>query len=280
MSNSFLTFYSMTTYILLWVEKNLIEQNMNYLNNNEIVQKDIINVTNNVSTKNQCKNIGTVSGIYKIVNKVNGKYYIGSSNDLLGKYGRWYEHRSNLVKNRHTNKKLQNSWNKYGEHNFEYLLIEVVDDDKLLIVEQKYLDILKQDNTLDNDTHYNLTYDATSPMKGKVPWNKGTKGLQVSHNKGKKLSLETKKKISESTKLSMAKIYDGMSVKRKGKTLSENHKIKLSDKTIYKFINKNTGEIFTGTRYEFRKKHNVDKACLWALIVGKYKQTNGWSLNN
>jgi len=270
----------MTTYILLWVGKNLIEQKMNYLNNNEIVQKDIINVTNNVSTKNQCKNIGTVSGIYKIVNKVNGKYYIGSSNDLLGKYGRWYEHRSNLVKNRHVNKKLQNSWNKYGEHNFKYLLIEVVDDDKLLIVEQKYLDILKQDNTLGNDTHYNLTYDATSPMKGKVPWNKGTKGLQVSHNKGKKLSLETKKKISESTKLSMAKIYDRMSVKRKGKTLSENHKIKLSDKTIYKFINKNTGEIFTGTRYEFRKKHNVDKACLWSLIVGKYKQTNGWSLNN
>jgi hypothetical protein len=34
----------------------------------------------------------------------------------------------------------------------------------------------------------------------KDPWNKGKIGLQVSHNKGKKLSIETKQKISETRK--------------------------------------------------------------------------------
>jgi hypothetical protein len=36
--------------------------------------------------------------------------------------------------------------------------------------------------------------------RGKTPWNKGTKGLQVSHMKGKKHSDEVRQKISESRK--------------------------------------------------------------------------------
>ena len=36
--------------------------------------------------------------------------------------------------------------------------------------------------------------------KGTTPWNKGKKGLQVSHNKGKKLSAETRRKLSEANK--------------------------------------------------------------------------------
>jgi len=269
----------MTKYILLWVEKNLIKQKMNYLNNNEIVQKDITNATNKNLTTNPCNDTGKISGIYKIVNKINGKYYVGSSNDVCSKFGRWYEHRKNLIKNCHINKKLQNAWNKYGEHNFVFLFIESVNPNDLLLVEQKYLDLLKEDHLSNKDTHYNLTYDATSPMRGKVPWNKGKKGLQISHNKGHKLSEETKKKISENTKLAMSNLFDKMSSVRKGKPLSEKHKTQLSDKTIYHFKNLKTEECFIGTRYEFRKKHKIDKACLWSLIVGKYKQTNGWILH-
>lgn len=41
----------------------------------------------------------------------------------------------------------------------------------------------------------------TSPMKGKVPWNKGKKGVQVSTKKGKTLTNATKDKIREARKL-------------------------------------------------------------------------------
>ena len=214
------------------------------------------------------------------MNKVNGKYYVGSSNDIFGKYGRWYEHRKNLIKNCHVNKKLQNAWNKYGENSFECICVETTSVDKLLISEQKYLNIIKLDNMSNKNTHYNLTYDATSPMRGKIPWNKGKKGLQTSSNKGRKLSTDTKKKISENTKKAMSKLFDRMSSLRKGKSLSDHHKKQLSDKTVYNFQNETTGETFIGTRYEFRTKYNIDKSCLWALIVGKYKQTKGWRLNN
>ena len=57
------------------------------------------------------------SGIYKITNKTNGNYYIGSASIICN---RWWIHISKLRKNCHSNKYLQNAFNKYGESNFEF----------------------------------------------------------------------------------------------------------------------------------------------------------------
>ncbi|RKJ62070.1 GIY-YIG nuclease family protein [Roseburia sp. 1XD42-69] len=63
-----------------------------------------------------------VSGIYTITNKVTGKLYIGESLDI---YRRWHdEHIPQLRKNRHYNKELQNDFNKYGEENFVFEVLE------------------------------------------------------------------------------------------------------------------------------------------------------------
>ena len=51
-------------------------------------------------------------GIYKIINKVNGKYYVGSS---LNINKRWSVHKSALSKNKHHNDHLQNAWNKVDD---------------------------------------------------------------------------------------------------------------------------------------------------------------------
>ena len=55
--------------------------------------------------------------IYKILNKANGKFYIGSTNKVSR---RWTHHKSNLKYNRHCNQKLQRAYNKYGKDNFEF----------------------------------------------------------------------------------------------------------------------------------------------------------------
>ena len=55
------------------------------------------------------------SGIYKILNKSNGKCYIGSSCNLNK---RKYQHFNSLMKNKHYNLYLQKSFNKYGKDNF------------------------------------------------------------------------------------------------------------------------------------------------------------------
>lgn len=82
------------------------------------------------------------SGIYKITNLKNGKFYIGSSKDIEF---RWGEHKKHLNGNYHINKKLQNAWNFYGKENFEFTIVELVSNDETFLLEREqfYFDIFK-----------------------------------------------------------------------------------------------------------------------------------------
>lgn len=89
-----------------------------------------------METLNLCaKNI---SGVYIITNLVNGKRYIGSSNDL---YERSYAHIYHLKNNDHSNTHLQNSWNKYGEDKFVIGILEYTEESKRLEREAYYIKI-------------------------------------------------------------------------------------------------------------------------------------------
>lgn len=58
-----------------------------------------------------------VGYIYRITNKVTGQHYIGQTIDINR---RKRKHFRTLRNNEHDNPKLQASWNKYGEENFEF----------------------------------------------------------------------------------------------------------------------------------------------------------------
>ena len=84
-----------------------------------------------------------ISCIYKIENTVNGKCYIGSAVNFLG---RRRAHRSVLGKNKHHSEKLQRAWNKYGSDVFVFVILEVVADARSLISrEQHWIDSVKPD---------------------------------------------------------------------------------------------------------------------------------------
>lgn len=68
------------------------------------------------------KKLVVISGIYKIVNLVNGRVYIGESYHCLQ---RKRQHLRELKKNRHSNSHLQCAWNKYGKENFKFVIIEI-----------------------------------------------------------------------------------------------------------------------------------------------------------
>lgn len=134
--------------------------------------------------------------VYEIKNLINGKRYIGST---VNKRKRWRRHRNWLQDNKHSNNHLQNAWNKYGEENFEFSVLEKVgDEDNLLDKEQEYLD--------KEDPEYNVAIDAKASMRGisgeDHPWygakhtEEAKKKMSEAH-KGKKLSEKTKDKISE-----------------------------------------------------------------------------------
>ena len=77
-------------------------------------------------------------GIYRIKNLVNDKCYYGSSKNIEK---RWITHKNHLNGGKHHNVPLQRAWDKYGEDNFSFEVVEECDEIFLLEMEQYYLDL-------------------------------------------------------------------------------------------------------------------------------------------
>lgn len=126
------------------------------------------------------------SGVYKIINKKNGKVYIGSSIDLPR---RERDHFRTLKGGYHGNIYLQNSFDKNGEDSFEFKIIETIrvslDKEKmiarLLEIEQHWIDYYK---SYKNKNGYNI---------------QSTAGRS---NLGVKFSVEQRQRMRESQKSS------------------------------------------------------------------------------
>lgn len=128
------------------------------------------------------------AGIYRIVNKVNGKFYIGKS---LNIDGRWYLHKWSLKRQRKKNRHLQAAWNKYGAENFQLEVLELVPDLGLLTVrEQWYLD-----NTRCLDPRYGYNKNPRSDDISEEMRRRISEG-----NKGRPRSAETRAKLSRAAK--------------------------------------------------------------------------------
>lgn len=132
------------------------------------------------------------SGIYKILCKVSGKFYIGSSQELTR---RKIHHYNRLRANKHGNPHLQNSFNLYGESAIIFNILEHCEVDELLIREQFYIDQYKGKGIL-----FNVAEIAGASMRNKRHSSKTIEKMKKNHGlawKGKHLSDEHKKKISE-----------------------------------------------------------------------------------
>lgn len=102
--------------------------------------------------------------IYKIRNKTNNKFYLGSSKNLAN---RWREHKRDLRNNKHHSPRLQHAWNKYGPENFAFEVIEELSQecsDKLLLEREQYW--LKVLNPLDESIGYNISPNAQGGWRG------------------------------------------------------------------------------------------------------------------
>jgi group I intron endonuclease len=113
-----------------------------------------------------------ISGIYKITNCVNGKVYIGKSIDILNR--RWVYHKSLLNKGTHINKHLQNSWNKYGENNFDFSIILECTPDELDEYEIYYIDLYKSYLP-------EYGYNKTLGGDGAIPTEETRKKMSIAH---------------------------------------------------------------------------------------------------
>ena len=104
-----------------------------------------------------------VIGVYKIVTKNNGKVYIGSSGDVIKRFG---THLSRMKRNVHHSPYLQNTYNKYGIDNIELSVIEELPTiNTQLEREQYWMDFYKSYN---RKYGYNVSKIAGLNDTGKV----------------------------------------------------------------------------------------------------------------
>jgi group I intron endonuclease len=197
------------------------------------------------------------SGIYRIINTINGKSYIGSSSNLPK---RKIGHFCNLRCNKHNNKHLQSAWNKYGEPAFVFEVLLTCHSDLLIWYEQQFINALMPE--------YNI-YTTI----GNQP-----RGYSLSEETKRKLSMAKKGKPAHPN--TVAALY-----LRKGKKFTEEHRQNLS-----KAHSGRGGIIPTilgpdGIKYndinnirQFCREHNLYPAGLNAVIKGKYTQHHGYRL--
>lgn len=179
-----------------------------------------------------------ISGIYKIRSIVNPKKeYIGSSVDI---YLRWRGHLRDLKNNKHGNSRLQNHYNKYGKTDLVFSILIGCDKNDLISTEQFYIDAYSP--------FFNICKKAGSTL-------------------GRKLSEETKRKLSEINKGENHPKYgtrhseetrQKISIARKGYKQSEDHRRK-------------NGEVRKGSHHTIEAKKKISEG-----MIG----INTWSKGN
>lgn len=148
-------------------------------------------------------------------------------------------------------------------------------------------------------------------LKGNIPWNKGKKGCQKSTKKGKTWEEIYGKKDAKKIKKKASKSHKGKTLSKKqkikisnslkGRVFSEKSKIKMRkpkskkhkqklrisklgrkninyDHTIHDWIHRD-GTKERCTRNELKVKYNVNVKELGYVIIGKYSQHHGWSID-
>lgn len=101
-------------------------------------------------------------GIYCIKNIINGKIYIGKSKNIYKRiHQHLYDLRNNRIKNE--NSYLLRSWYKYGNENFEYFVLEFLEENENLVKERE-LYWMNKLNSLNREFGYNLRQDSSTNM--------------------------------------------------------------------------------------------------------------------
>ena len=132
------------------------------------------------------------TGVYAIVNKVNGKRYVGSA--AVNLYRRLYnEHLAKLRRGVHDNEHLQRAWHKYGSAAFVFQILERCSPEDCVRREQYWIDFYK---SADGRFGYNKSPTAGSPLgvKRSDEFREKLRQFQL----GNRLSEETKEKLRQS----------------------------------------------------------------------------------
>ena len=167
-------------------------------------------LTNPSVKKTAYRHLKRLSGVYMIINLVTGKYYIGSA--VTGNfYMRFHKHLFSLS----GNKRVANAVTKYGLQEFAFIVLEIIPEKEktqleaqavnslLISREDYYLDVFKPEYNIiafaSNSAGWKHSEDSLVKMRNNYSLERRQRVGNI--NKGKTLSEETRKLMSEAAQL-------------------------------------------------------------------------------
>jgi len=217
--------------------------------------------------------------IYCILNKISLKRYIGSTSNFTKRKN---THLRELRDNTHHSTILQSSWNKYGEENFEFLILEKIDQKEDLILREQWW----IDNT---PSQYNICKKAGSCL-GRKHSEESKKKIAFYNSNLRQFSEETRKKISESKKgkrrdsstwkkRELKKIYEydmeGVFIKEWESINEASYELNVSSSTILNALYNNFLLGKDKKRFSYNKVINLDYN-----VKTKNKKIYQYDINN
>ncbi len=221
-----------------------------------------------------------MQGIYKITNKVNGYYYLGSSvNTEERKRVHWWA----LRNSRHENLKLQRAWNKYGEESFEFSVVEVfVGDYKgLLLLEDEHLVKLPATSyNLRKSSYKKSPYGASTRKKISDGVKRHWRLRGKAHAKSLK-KFRSKPEYKSKMKAACLEAWSDDATRRANASKCKvGLKNPAADHTTYTFLHRN-GESFVGFRCDFQRLHpELNGAGVKKILDGKWTHYKGWAVTS
>lgn len=191
----------------------------------------------------------TTSGIYTITNIINGKIYIGFAKNFQGRYrNHFYKLRNGVHKNKH----LQSAFDKNGEENFRFEVLEEYPNEKFILasMEHYWANLLNV-----HDRKYGYNKRPTHPY-GKSVNNKEIRDKISNSNKGRKQSKESREKAKKTYKDTIERrkndpewiFREIKHSKNKGKKRTEEQKQNIRAKMIGRKVSPESIEKFKKTR--------------------------------
>lgn len=228
-----------------------------------------------------------MTGIYMLINKINGKCYIGQSVDI---YARWVDHKTPSKRTRGT--VLGRALSKYGCENFELIILEECPEEKLDEREMYYIAKYKPAYNMNGGGKGNKGHRVSPEVKkrlsliAKQQWQAKTEEERqriITHNlkgpkKGHVVREETRQKLRLSAKRQFA---NGMSDEHKRKisqALKGREKHYIARKAPVEQIDKETGEVIKvySTTKEAAQAIGITPTNITAVCRGRQQTAGGY----